>query len=315
MHVVIPDDYQDCVRTLQCYAKLQGHQITVYTDTVHDIDPLAARFAQAEALVLTRERTRISAELLDRLPRLKLIAQTGKVASHIDLAACAARGVTVTQGQGSGAATLELNLLLILASLRNFVPECNRLQAGLWQGSVGRQLAGKTLGVLGFGRIGEQLCRVGAALGAQVLVWGRESSRARASAQGYAVAATREAFFSDCDVLSLQLRLTPETQHSVTPQDLALMKADAVLVNASRAELIAPGALLHALQLGRPGFAAVDVYETEPVLGAAHPLLALPNCLCSPHLGFVERDNYEAYFGSAFDSINAYAAGAPINVV
>jgi D-3-phosphoglycerate dehydrogenase / 2-oxoglutarate reductase len=310
MNIVIPDDYQNCVTSLDCFAKLQGHTVTVYNGTVKSIDALVARFADADAIVLTRERTTITDELLARLPKLKLISQTGKVASHIDMEACAKRGITVMDGRGSGAATAELAMLLILASLRNLVTETTRLANGQWQGTLGRQLHGKTLGVLGFGRIGEQMCRLGAAFGAKPLVWGRESTLAKAMDAGYAVAASREAFFATSDIMTLQLRLTPETRHMVTSADLALMKPDTILVNTSRAELIETGALHTALKLGRPGFAAVDVYEEEP-LGTGcnlsrNPLQDLPNCLCTPHLGFVEKDNYETYFGIAFDNINAF---------
>jgi len=315
MKVVILDDYQDCVRTLTCFEKLSAHEVTLYHDNVKELPDLAHRLQGAEAVVLTRERTSITPALLDLLPDLKLVAQTGKVASHIDVVACHARGVTVTDGRGTGTATAELNLLLILASLRQLVPEVQRLQQGLWQGSLGRQLSGKKVGVLGFGRVGESVCHLLKAFGALPVVWGRESSLLKAKAQGYNTAASRASFFQECDVLTLQLRLTPETRHCVRAADLAMMKTDALLVNVSRAELIEPGALVAALKAGRPGFAAVDVYENEPVLGAQDPLLRLPNCLCSPHLGFVERDNYETYFGTAFDNINAFSAGQPQNVV
>ena len=206
-------------------------------------------------------------------------------------------------------------MLLILASLRNLVSENQRLHAGLWQGSLGHQLHGKTVGILGFGRLGAQVSHLVKAFGAKPLVWGRESTLQKAREQGFEVASSREMFFSTCDIVTLQLRLTPETLHMVSAQDLALMKPTSTLVNVSRAELIERGALEAALQLGRPGFAAVDVYEEEPVLGANHPLLKLPNCLCTPHLGFVEKDNYELYFGTAFDNINAFAKGQPIHVV
>jgi D-3-phosphoglycerate dehydrogenase len=315
MKVVILDDYQDCVRTLKCFDKLSQHQVTLYHDNVKELHDLVLRLQDAEAVVLTRERTRITPALLDLLPNLKLVAQTGKVAPHVDVAACHARGVTVTDGRGTGTATAELNLLLILASLRHLVPEVNRLKQGLWQGSLGRQLSGKKVGVLGFGRVGEGVCHLLKAFGAHPVVWGRESSLMKAKKQGYNTAPSRAVFFQECDVVTLQLRLTPETKHFVSAADLAMMKEDAVLVNVSRAELIEPGALVGALKSGRPGFAAVDVYDNEPVMGAQDPLLSLSNCLCSPHLGFVERDNYETYFGMAFDNINAFAAGDPQNVV
>ena len=315
MRVVIPDDYQDCVRHLKCFSKLERHDVTIYNDTVHDLDQLVERFKDAQAIVLTRERTVIQRQLLERLPNLQLISQTGKMASHVDLKACQDHGVVVMEGRGTVSATTELSLLLILAALRNFVPEVNRLKDGQWQGSVGRQLHGKTLGVYGFGRIGEQVCHLGRAFGAKVLVWGRPTSLQNAKEKGFSVAISREAFFSQCDVISLQLRLTPETKYLVTAQDLASMKTDAVLVNTSRAELIEAGALVQALKNGRPGFAAVDVYENEPIYNANHPLVNLPNCLCAPHLGFVEQENYEAYFGIAFENINAFCDGQMPNRV
>jgi D-3-phosphoglycerate dehydrogenase len=218
-------------------------------------------------------------------------------------------------GRGSGAATAELNMLLILAALRKFVDEVNRLKSGQWQGYVGSQLSGKVLGVYGFGRIGKQVCDLGKAFGAKPLVWGRGSSLEKAKQAGYDTASSKEEFFRNCDIVCLQLRLNDETRGIVKPSDLEMMKPTALLVNASRAELIEAGALEAALQLGRPGYAAVDTYESEPVLGADHPLLHLPNCLCTPHIGFVEKDNYEAYFGVAFDNINAFATGSPQNCV
>jgi D-3-phosphoglycerate dehydrogenase len=306
MNIVIPDDYQNCVTTLACFKKLAGHQVTIYNDTAKTTDELVTRFKDADAIVLTRERTRITDELLTRLPKLKVISQTGKVANHIDMEACRKHDVAVLEGSGSGAATAELGMLLVLSSLRRFTDEVERMKNGQWQGFVGRQLQGKTLGVLGFGRIGEQICKLGLAFGAKVVVWGRPSSVAKATDKGFAVATSREAFFSNCDIISVQLRLSAETKHYVTASDLALMKSDAIFVNTSRAELVEEGALHAALKLGHPGFAAVDVYEDEPLFTNRHPLQDLPNCLCSPHIGFVEQDNYEAYYGTAFDNINAF---------
>ena len=315
MHIVISDDHQDCIRKLACFEKLSAHTVSIFNDTVTGTDALAERFKDADAIVLIRERTAITKELLDRLPKLKVISQTGKMASHVDLEACKAKGIVVMDGRGSGAATAELNLLLILAALRRLVEEVARLKNGQWQGYLGDQLSGKVLGVYGFGRIGKQVCHLGKAFGAKPLVWGRETSLKKAQEDGFATATSKEEFFSSSDIVCLQLRLNEETRHIVTAQDLALMKPTSLLVNASRAELIEEGALEVALKNGRPAYAAVDTYESEPVLGADHPLLHLPNCLCTPHIGFVERDNYEAYFGIAFDNINAYAAGSPKNCV
>lgn len=315
MKIVIQDDYQNCIRSLDCFEKIKHHDVTIYNDSVKDIDSLVNRFKDAEAIVLIRERTIINAALLDKLPRLKVISQTGKVAPHIDLEACKARGITVMDGRGSGAATAELTMLLILAGLRNLVQECNRMQQGLWQGTLGRQLKGKTLGIYGYGRIGEQVAHISKAFGANVVILGRDNSLQKAMKDGFQTAQNKNDFFSTCDVISLQLRLTKDTQGIVSLEDLSLMKPTALLVNTSRAELIAPNALVQALKMGRPGFAAVDVYEDEPVLNHSNPLTQLPNCLCSPHIGFVEKDNYEAYFGIAFDNINHYCNGNPQNLV
>ena len=315
MHIVISDDYQDCIRQLTCFQKLKGHTVKIYNDTVSTTDALVERYKDADAIVLIRERTVITKELLERLPKLKVISQTGKMASHVDLEACKAKGIVVMDGRGSGAATAELNMLLILTALRRLVEEVARLKDGQWQGYLGDQLSGKVLGVYGFGRIGKQVCHLGKAFGAKPLVWGRQSSLKKAQEDGFAVADSKETFFSTSDIVCLQLRLNEETRHIVTAQDLGLMKPTSLLVNASRAELIEFGALEAGLKKGRPAYAAVDTYESEPVLGADHPLLHLPNCLCTPHIGFVERDNYEAYFGIAFDNINAYAAGSPQNGV
>ena len=315
MHIVISDDHQDCIRHLSCFEKLQGHTVEIFNNSVSGTDALAERYKNAEAIVLIRERTVITRELLDRLPKLKVISQTGKMASHVDLQACKERGVVVMDGRGSGAATAELNMLLILAALRRLVEEVARLKNGQWQGYLGDQLAGKVLGVYGFGRIGKQVCHLGKAFGAKPLVWGRESSLQKAAEEGFTVASSKEDFFRTSDIVCLQLRLNDETRNIVRAQDLAIMKPTSLLVNASRAELIEPGALEAGLKRGCPAYAAIDTYESEPILGANHPLLHLPNCLCTPHIGFVERDNYEAYFGIAFDNINAYLSGSPQNCV
>ena len=315
MHIVISDDHQDCIRQLACFEKLKSHTVEIYNNSVSGTDALVERFKNAEAIVLIRERTVITKELLDRLPKLKVISQTGKIAPHVDLQACKEKGVVVMDGRGSGAATAELNMLLILASLRKLFEEVTRLKGGQWQGYLGDQLAGKVLGVYGFGRIGKQVCHLGKAFGAKPLVWGRDSSLQKANQDGFAVASSKEDFFRTSDIVCLQLRLNDETRSIVGPQDLAMMKPTSLLVNASRAELIEPGALVAGLKQGHPAYAAIDTYESEPILGADHPLLHLSNCLCTPHIGFVERENYEAYFGIAFDNINAYLAGSPQNCV
>ena len=310
MEIAIPDDYQGVVRQLACFSKLAGHTVTIYTDTVKDLDALAARLAPAEVLVLIRERTVISDALLARLPRLRMISQTGKGAAHIDLEACARRGITVETGTGSPYAPAELTWALLLAAARRIPREVAGLKAGGWQSTLGIGLRGRTLGIWGYGKIGQVVAGYGRAFGMTVLAWGRAGSLARAQADGFETAASPEELLARSDALSLHVKLTPDTRGLVTAAHLALMKPEAILVNTSRAELIAPGALAAALKAGRPGFAAVDVYEDEPVLGAAHPLLALENALCTPHLGYVERDSYALYFGQAFDNVLNWAAGA-----
>ncbi|MFK3774473.1 D-2-hydroxyacid dehydrogenase family protein [Pseudomonas sp. NPDC089406] len=315
MRIVIPDDYQHVIRTLDCFSRLAAHDVTVlHQAEPASLDELAERFADADALVLTRERTRIDAALLERLPKLKLISQTGKVAGHLDLAACTAQGVVVTEGRGSPVAPAELAWALILNARRQLVPAIDAFRQGQWQVNMGQALAGQVLGVWGYGKIGQRLARYAQAFDMPVLVWGSEASRAAAQADGHRAAASREAFFAEADILSLNLRLADSTRHGVTLADLGLMKPDALLVNVSRAELIAPGALLQALDAGRPGFAAVDVFEQEPLLDPDHPLLRHPRVLSTPHLGYVEKNGYELYFGDAFDNVLAFFDGAPVNV-
>jgi D-3-phosphoglycerate dehydrogenase len=308
MHVTILDDHQDCVRHLSCFDKLAAHEVTILNHHIEDPQELAACLRHSQAIVPIRERTRLDRALLSQLPALELIAQTGAVGRHLDVQACQELGIQVTQSQGSGSATAEMTLLLILAGLRHLVAEVQHMKQGLWQRTLGRQLRGRRLGILGLGRIGTQVGLAAQALGAHVWAWGREGSREVARQQAWPFAPSREAFFAQSDIVCIMLRLNEDTRSWVTAQDLALMKPDALLVNTARAELIEPGALWQALKQGRPGQAAIDVYESEPVLDPQHPLLQLPNCLCTPHLGFVEQDNYEAYFGQAFDAINAHAA-------
>lgn len=309
MHIVIPDDYQNVIRSLDCFATLAGHQVSLYHDAVDDVQVLAERFADADALVLTRERTRIDEALLSRLPKLKLISQTGKVSSHLDMDACTRHGVAVMEGRGSPIAPAELTWALIINARRQLFPAMQAMYAGQWQINLGQRLAGQTLGIWGYGKIGQRLARYAQAFEMPVLVWGSEASRQAAVADGHQAASSREAFFAEADVLTLHLRLAPATRHLVTAADLALMKTSALLVNTSRAELIAPGALLEALNNGRPGFTALDVFEQEPLVDIDHPLLRHPGVLCTPHLGYVEREGYELYFGDAFANVRAYFAG------
>ncbi len=313
--IAILDDYQSCVQSLDCFDTLTQHEVEIFHDNVKDTGLLAQRLHDAEAIVLTRERTKITAQLLDQLPRLRLISQTGKVSGHIDIAACTDRGIAVMDGEGHGAATAELTWCLMLASRRHFVPEVNRLKQGLWQGHLGQQLRGQRLGIWSYGRIGQQVAAYGKAFGMHTWVWGSEHSTSRARADGFEIAPSKEALFAESDIVSLHLRLSDRTRGIIGPADLARMKDSALLVNTSRAELIQPGALEAALRAGKPGYAAVDVFENEPLIGTEHPLLGLPNALCTPHIGFVEKDNYEAYYGKAFENILRFFKGDMQGVV
>jgi D-3-phosphoglycerate dehydrogenase len=317
MKVAILDDYHDTLRTLHCFGKLAGHDVKVWTDHVQDTDGLAARLKDAEALILIRERTKIRAPLLERLPKLRLISQRS-VYPHIDIEACTRLGVVVCSNMHPGTpsySTAEMTWALILAAVRDIPRQAAALKAGRWQIGVGTTLRGKTLGVYGYGRIGAVVAGYGRAFGMQVQVWAREPTREKARADGYAVAPRKEEFFAECDVITLHMRLVEATRGIVTAADLARMKTTALLVNTSRAPLIEPGALVSALRAGRPGKAAVDVYEEEPVTGGRHPLLAMDNVVCTPHLGYVTRDEYEIQFSDIFDQVVAFAAGSPINVV
>jgi D-3-phosphoglycerate dehydrogenase len=306
--IVISDDYQRAVEGLDCFRELAGHDVTVHYDTATDLAGLADRFRGAEALVLIRERTRITAELLDELPALRLIAQTGRGTAHIDLDACASRGVTVTTGSGDPVSTAELTFGLILAAMRRIPQESAALRDGRWQTTLGSDLHGKTLGICGFGGIGSLVAGYGSAFGMRVIAWGRETSLQRAASAGFETTGFAE-LFAESDVACLHVKLTDETRGLVTRGVLASMKPTALLVNTARAALVETGALAEALAAGRPGRAAVDVFDVEPV-PAAEPLLALDAALCTPHLGYVTRESYELYFGQAFAQVNSFA-GAP----
>ena len=317
MKISILDDYHDTLRTLDCFEKLTGNEISIWKDHVQDVDALADRLKDTEILVLIRERTKISAPLLERLDRLKLISQRS-VYPHIDIDACTRLGVIVSSSQHADTpsySTVELTWGLVIAAMRQIPQQMNALRAGKWQIGVGSSLRGKTMGIYGYGRIGREVAGCAKAFGMNVVVWARAASLERARTDGYATARSREAFFEECDVISLHLRLIAATRGAVTAADLARMKPTALLVNTSRAGLIAPGALVEALRAGRPGLAAVDVFEEEPLLDINHPLLRMDNVVCTPHIGYVSRDEYEIQFSDIFDQITAYIAGAPINVV
>jgi D-3-phosphoglycerate dehydrogenase len=317
MKIAILDDYFDTLRTLPCFAKLEGHDVKVWNDHVQETQGLADRLQDAQALVLIRERTAIRAPLLDRLPKLELISQRS-VYPHIDVDACTRLGIVVSSNMHAGVPsypTGELTFGLIIAAMRQIPQQIESMKAGRWQLAPGLTIRGKTLGVFGYGRIGRQVAEYGRAFGMNVVIWAREATRAKAQAEGWTTAASKEVFFADCDIITLHLRLVEATRHIVTGSDLARMKPSALIVNTSRAPLIEPGALLAALKAGRPGMAAVDVYEEEPVRDPNYPLLHMSNVICTPHLGYVTREEWELQFTDVFDQINAYAAGTPINVI
>jgi D-3-phosphoglycerate dehydrogenase len=317
MKITLLDDYFDTLRTLPCFAKLAGHEVTIWNDHLQDVDRLAERLKDTEVLVLFRERTQVRTPLLERLPNLRLISQRS-VYPHIDIDTCTRLGIVVSSFQHADTpsyAAAELTWALALAASRLLPQQMAALQAGKWQMGVGSTLRGKTLGIYGYGRIGATVAGYGRAFGMKVLVWAREKTREAARRDGHEVAPDKATFFRECDVLSLHMRLVDATRGIVTAADLAEMKPSSILVNTSRAPLIAPGALVAALKAGRPGFAAVDVFEQEPVLDRNHPLLTMHNVICTPHIGYVSRDEYEVQFSDIFDQIVAYAGGTPTNVV
>lgn len=317
MKISILDDYFDTLRTLPCFQKLQGHEVTVWNDHVQETNALAERLKDTEVLVLIRERTQIRAALLERLPNLKLISQRS-VYPHIDIYACTRLGIVVSSNQHSDTpsyATAELTWGLILAAMRQIPQQMAALKTGRWQIGVGNTLRGKTLGIFGYGRIGSAVAGYGKAFGMNVVAWSSEGSLSRARQDGYATARSKAEFFETCDVISLHLRLKDATLGIVKAEDLARMKTTALLVNTSRAQLIEPDALVRALRAGRPGMAAVDVYEDEPLRDTRHPLLNMSNVVCTPHIGYVTRDEYELQFTDIFDQIVAYCEGRPIHVV
>ena len=326
MNIIILDDYQDAVRKLHCAARLEPLNAKVFTNTVKGIGQLSVRLRDADVLVLIRERTQFPRALLEKLPKLKLISQTGRVGSHIDVEACTRLGIAVAEGVGSPVAPAELTWALIMAAMRRLPQYIGNLKHGAWQQSglksagmppnfgIGSVLRGKTLGIWGYGKIGQLVAGYGRAFGMEVVIWGREGSRERALADGLQAAASREAFFERCDVISVHLRLNDETRAIVKLDDLSRMKPTALFVNTSRAELVEEGALVSALNKGRPGMAAVDVFESEPIL-QGHPLLRLENAVCTPHIGYVEQDSYELYFGAAFDNVVNFVNKHPTNLL
>ncbi len=315
MHIVIPDDYQDIVDRLECFGLLDGHTVTRYRRPAGDFDQLVERLAPADVVVAIRERVEFSRALIERLPNLKLIALVGRAATTIDYAACTEHGVRVTTGiSNSPTSPAELTVALIVASRRNIALEAERMRRGDWPCTLSHRLRGSTLGIFGLGAIGLLVAQAGVGLGMNVLVWCRAQSADRAAEAGYTMAESKAVLFERSDVLSLHVRLRPDTRGIVGPEDLARMKPTALIVNTSRAELFQPGALLAALRAGRPGYAAVDVYEQEPVTGGDHPFLSMPNVLCTPHLGWAEWDNFELYFREAFEQIVAFTNGGQLRL-
>jgi D-3-phosphoglycerate dehydrogenase / 2-oxoglutarate reductase len=319
MKIAVIHDYADVFRGTRAYSRLQEHEVIIHTEAYTDPARVIEQAAGCEALLLTQQRVPLPRQIIERLPGLRFISQTGRNTNHLDVPACTQHGIVVSAGGGGGggspySTTAELTWGLILASLRHLPYEVERLKQGHWHSTVGTRLFGRTLGVYAFGHIGAAVARVGKAFGMHVVCWGREGSTARARAEGFEIAASRAAFFESTDVLSLHLPGNQETRGLITADDLVRMQPTALLVNTSRAPIIADGVLVAALQQGRPGFAAVDVYETEPVVGAQHPLLHMPNVLCTPHLGYAERGSYEALYTLAVDQLLAFAAGQPINV-
>jgi len=315
MKIVIPDDYQDAVHRLACFDLLRGHDVVRYREPAADEDELVERLHPAEVVVAIRERVDFNRGLIERLPNLRLIALVGRAATTIDYAACADHKILVTTGaSNSPIAPAELTIALIVASRRNIVVEAERMRRGEWPCTLSHRLSDSTLGIFGLGNIGSLVARAGAGMGMRILAWGQDTSARRAAEAGYDFAASKEDLFRQSDVLSLHVRLRPETHGIVGPAELALMKPTALLINTSRAELVQPGALLAGLQAGRPGYAAVDVYEQEPITGGNHPFLSMPNVVCTPHLGWAEWDNFELYFREAFEQIVAYASGGPLRL-
>lgn len=326
MNIVILDDYQDAVRNLECAAKLEQYQAKVYTNTVKGIGQLSVRLKDADVIILIRERTHLNRQLIDKLPKLKMISQTGRIGSHVDVQACTERGIAVAEGVGSGVAPAELTWALILAAMRRLPQYIGNLKHGAWQQSglkagsmpanfgIGCELHGKVLGIWGYGKIGQLVAGYGRAFGMQVLIWGSDNSMEKAVQDGHTIALSREAFFEASDVLTIHLRLSDTTRHVIDQADLGRMKPTALLVNTSRAELIDTNTLIGALNRVRPGMAAVDVFENEPIL-QGHALLRLENCICTPHIGYVEQNNYEKLFNAAFDNVINFIKGTPTNIV
>lgn len=316
MIIAIPDDYQQLITRLDCYALLRGHDVRVFPGPAQSLDELAAQLQDAEAVVPIRERTHFPRELIERLPRLRHISQTGRSTHHIDVAACTARGIAVSAGSHASPHTIaEYTWALILSALRDIPGQSARMKRGEWSSHLGLGLRSRTLGIHGLGKIGSLVAHTGKSFGMRVLAWGGDASRQRAAAAGYDFARDKQQLYAEADVLSVHLRYSQQTRHTIVAPDLALMKPTALFVNTARADVVAPGALVAALRAGRPGYAAIDVYENEPVLGGNHPLLEMDNVLCTPHSAWIEKDMFELYFGEAFDNVLKFVRGEKVNLV
>lgn len=314
MRIAIPDDYQKAIQTLDCYQMLEKHEVTLVHDYLPDPKALAAQLNDPEILVLTRTRTKVDEELLKLLPKLKLISQTGKNPGHIDVAACNKYGVAVAEGRGNPIATAELTWNLIMNGLRQLPQAIQGMKAGQWQSNIGRRVYGKRIGIWGYGKIGKRIAQYAKTFGAEPMIWGSEASCIEAISDGFMAAFSKNFFFKSCDVVSLNLRLKDATKEIVKLTDLQRMKSNALFVNTARAGLIEQGALLEALKTGKPGFAAIDVYDAEPIYDDQHPLLQMSNVICTPHLGYVERSGYELYFSIAFENVLSFIEGKPTNI-
>lgn len=320
MQITVLDDYQDAVRKLDCVQLLHGHDLKIFNNTVKGVGQLSVRLRDTQALVLIGERTALSRQLLEKCPKLQLVVQAGPIGPHVDVQACTELGIAVAEGQYDPGVIAEFTWALVLTAMRRLPQYIASLKHGAWQQAglkslamppnfgLGQRLAGKTLGIWGYGRIGQRVARYAQAFDMQVQVWGSESSRALAAAHGVRACASRQELFATSDVLSLHLQLTEQTRGLITLADLSQMRPTALLVNTARPELLAPDALVAALNRGRPGLAAVDVFESEPIL-QGHPLLRLENAICTPHIGFVEQQHYEYLFSQAFRTIAQFASG------
>lgn len=312
--IAILDDYQNIIRELKCFNMIKDRNVVIFHETYKDPHVLAEKIKDADILVLTRERTEINEKLLSELPNLKLISQTGKISNHLNLSDCTKYKVAVAEGTGSPVAPAELTWALIMNTVRQIPQAMEAMRQGKWQANIGETINGKTIGIWGYGKIGKKIAQYARAFGANVLVWGSESSRDAAVNDGFEKAVSREYFFRNADIVTLHLRLNEATRGIVKEADLRLMKPTATLINTARAELLEKGALINALKAGTPGFAALDVYEEEPVYDKNYELLRMPNVICTPHLGYVEKNGYELYFGKAFENIVEFINGNPVNI-